>query len=217
MGSRRPSVRVEVTPAARPGTNVDTGFPVLDHLLGLLAEYGRFDLVVASLPGDRRPTPSPPAARSARPLPAAPRRGARVRLRRPAGGRGARACRPRGLRRPLAGLERRPLRGRVGGLGDRLVTGFLRRLAEGAGAHAARPPDRRGRRPARPRGDVQGARRRTDARLPPPAPPPREQRGETVAEKKWSAPRRRPRRSRAPRTRRRSRPAGSCSSPASSP
>ena len=32
--------------------NVDTGLPVLDHLLGLLAGYGGLDLVVALAPGD---------------------------------------------------------------------------------------------------------------------------------------------------------------------
>ena len=31
--------------------NVETGLPVLDHLLGLLAEYARFDLVLEVAPG----------------------------------------------------------------------------------------------------------------------------------------------------------------------
>jgi len=38
---------VDVTVAGTGRANVDTGFPVLDRLLVLLAEYARFDLVVA--------------------------------------------------------------------------------------------------------------------------------------------------------------------------
>src|SRR5262245_51856756 len=45
-------LRVQVAPGGTGRANVDTGFPVLDHLLALLAEYGRFDLVVALAPGE---------------------------------------------------------------------------------------------------------------------------------------------------------------------
>ncbi len=44
-------LRVDVTLAGSGRANVDTGFPVLDRLLALLAEYGRFDVVVALAPG----------------------------------------------------------------------------------------------------------------------------------------------------------------------
>ena len=43
---------MEVTVAGTGRANVDTGFPVLDRLLVLLAEYARFDLVVALAAGE---------------------------------------------------------------------------------------------------------------------------------------------------------------------
>ena len=40
-------LRVDVVVTGTGRANVDTGLPVIDRLLTLLAEYGRFDLVVA--------------------------------------------------------------------------------------------------------------------------------------------------------------------------
>jgi len=50
--SRPDRLRVDVTVAGSGRANVDTGFPVLDRLLVLLAEYARFDLVVALAAGE---------------------------------------------------------------------------------------------------------------------------------------------------------------------
>ena len=50
--SRPERLRVDVTVAGTGRANVDTGFPVLDRLLVLLAEYARFDLVVALATGE---------------------------------------------------------------------------------------------------------------------------------------------------------------------
>ena len=44
-------LRVEVTPGGSGRANLDTGFPVLDHLLALLAEYASFDLTLEVAPG----------------------------------------------------------------------------------------------------------------------------------------------------------------------
>jgi len=48
-GQGRTSVRVRV--AGTGDTNIETGIPVLDHLLGLLAGYAGFDLALSVEPG----------------------------------------------------------------------------------------------------------------------------------------------------------------------
>ena len=161
----RMHARVDV--AGSGEANVATGLPVLDHLLGLLAEYASASTWRSR---SRRATPRPrsrlPAARSAQAL----RRCAgaagrpRPRLGRGARGRGARARRRRGLRAAAGRLERRPQR-RAG----RRPRARHRRhassnaLAEGAGltlhVRLIEGSDPR----ARARGDLQGARRRARA------------------------------------------------------
>jgi imidazoleglycerol-phosphate dehydratase len=112
---------------------VDTGFPVLDALLGLLAAYGNFDLVVAIAPGE----PSTDAVEAGRALGAALSEHLRF-------GRGyGSGVLPvdEALAHVVLEVSDRPLlvtnvdlsEARVGGLGTDLVTGFLRRFAEGAG------------------------------------------------------------------------------------
>jgi imidazoleglycerol-phosphate dehydratase len=49
-GQGRTSVRVKV--AGTGDTNIETGIPVLDHLLGLLASYAGFDLALSVEPGN---------------------------------------------------------------------------------------------------------------------------------------------------------------------
>jgi imidazoleglycerol-phosphate dehydratase len=115
--------------------NVDTGLPVLDHLLTLVAEYGCFDLVVALAPGEA----SAEIGAAARGL------GAELgeALRAP-GARGyGSAALPAGEALAHIALERsdRPLlvtnvdltATHVGGVAGDVVAEFLRELAEGAG------------------------------------------------------------------------------------
>ena len=133
--SRADRLRVEVTVGGSGRTNVDTGFPVLDRLLTLLAEYARFDLVVALAPGET----------VADALEAALALGEALspRLREP-GVRGyGSGVLPvdEALAHVVIEVSDRPLLAsnvdlsdaRVGGLGTDLVTDFLRRFAEGAG------------------------------------------------------------------------------------
>jgi imidazoleglycerol-phosphate dehydratase len=137
MGASRPAerLRVEVSPAERGRANIDTGFPVLDHLLTLLSDYGRFELVVALAPGE-----SPADA-----LDAGEALGAAFSEHlRAEGARGyGSGVLPvdEALAHVVLEVSERPVLAtnvdlsdaRVGGLGTDLVTGFLRRLAEGAG------------------------------------------------------------------------------------
>ncbi len=51
MGRQAERLRVSVTVPGSGRANADTGFPVLDRLLGLLAQYAEFDLVAALTPG----------------------------------------------------------------------------------------------------------------------------------------------------------------------
>jgi imidazoleglycerol-phosphate dehydratase len=133
--SRAERLRVEVTVAGSGRANVDTGFPVLDRLLTLLAEYARFDLVVALAPGET----------SADAVEAALALGETLssHLREP-GVRGyGSGVLPvdEALAHVVIEVSDRPLLAsnvdlsdaRVGGLGTDLVTDFLRRFAEGAG------------------------------------------------------------------------------------
>jgi imidazoleglycerol-phosphate dehydratase len=128
-------LRVQVTPGGTGRANLDTNFPVLDRLLGLLAQYGRFDLVVAVAPGE--------AASDA--VAAGGALGAAFSEHLRAGGaRGyGSGVLPvdEALAHVVLEVSDRPLlatnvdlsEARVGGLGTDLVTGFLRRFAEGAG------------------------------------------------------------------------------------
>ena len=128
-------LRVQVTVAGNGRANVDTGFPVLDRLLAVLAEYAGFDLVVALAPGET----SADAVGSAQALGSA----LSEHLRGP-GARGyGSAVLPvdEALAHVALEVSDRPLLAsnvdlsdaRVGGLGTDLVTDFLRRFAEGAG------------------------------------------------------------------------------------
>jgi imidazoleglycerol-phosphate dehydratase len=133
--SRAKRLRVEVTVAGSGRANVDTGFPVLDRLLTLLAEYARFDLVVALAPGET----SADAVEAAQTLGEV----LSTHLREP-GVRGyGSGVLPveEALAHVVVEVSDRPLLAsnvdlsdtRVGGLGTDLVTDFLRRFAEGAG------------------------------------------------------------------------------------
>src|SRR5919201_38715 len=94
------------------GTNVDTGVPVLDHLLTLLARYARFGLALGIAPG------SADAEVAA-----------------------AGTALGEALAGPLRGVSDEPLlvsnvdlsEARIGGLASDLVSRFLRELAQGAG------------------------------------------------------------------------------------
>jgi imidazoleglycerol-phosphate dehydratase len=127
--------RVRVTPAGSGRANVDTGFAVLDRLLALLAEYARFDVVVALAPGES----AAEAVGAADGLGEAVSKHLRAR-----GARGyGSAVLPvyEALAQVVLEVSDRPLLAsnvdlsdaRVGGLGTDLVTDFLRRFAEGAG------------------------------------------------------------------------------------
>ena len=88
---------------------VATGLPVLDHLLEVLADWGRFDLELdETAPDGRRGGGRSGRTRARRRRRTAPH-GAWVRLGDRAGRRGARAGRARGFRKSRRRLERRPL------------------------------------------------------------------------------------------------------------
>jgi imidazoleglycerol-phosphate dehydratase len=127
-------LRVRVAPG-KGTANVDTGFPVLDRLLELLARYSRFDVVVALAPGES----TADAVEAAGALGEAFSTHLRAR-----GARGfGSAVLPveEALAHVVLEVSDRPLLAsnvdlsdaRVGGLETDLVTEFLRRLAEGAG------------------------------------------------------------------------------------
>ncbi len=128
-------LRVDVTLSGTGRANVDTGFPVLDRLLTLLAEYSRFDVVVALAAGET----------SADAVDAALALGEALsgHLRAP-GVRGyGSGVLPvhEALAHIVLEVSERPLLAsnvdlsdaRVGGVGTDLITDFLRRFAEGAG------------------------------------------------------------------------------------
>ena len=133
--SRAERLRIDVTLAGSGRANVDTGFPVLDRLLTLLAEYARFDLVVALAAGET----------SAEALEAATALGEVLsgHLRAP-GVRGhGSGVLPvdEALAHVVVEVSGRPLLAsnvdlsdaRVAGLDTDLISDFLRRFAEGAG------------------------------------------------------------------------------------
>jgi imidazoleglycerol-phosphate dehydratase len=128
-------LRVRVTVSGSGRANVDTGVPVLDRLLSLLAEYSGFDVIVALAPGES-PSDAVDAAGALGQALAKPLRARGV------PGYGS-AAMPVGeaLAHVVLEASDRPLLAsnvdlsdaRVGGVGTDLVTDFLRRLAEGAG------------------------------------------------------------------------------------
>ena len=128
-------LRVRVQVGGEGRANIDTGLPVLDRLLVLLAEYSSFDVVVALAPGDS----AVDAPRAAHVLGAA----LAGELRAPeALGYGS-AVLPveEALAHVVLEVSERPVlasnvdlsEARVGGLDTDLVTDFLSRFAEGAG------------------------------------------------------------------------------------
>ena len=137
MGTSRQAdrLRVTVTVPGEGSANVDTGFPVLDRLLTLLAEYAGMDLVVALAPGESSADAVEAAAALGNAL--------SPHLRSPAARGYGSGVLPvhEALAHVVLEVSDRPLLAsnvdlsdaRVGGLGTDFVTDFLRRLAEGAG------------------------------------------------------------------------------------
>jgi imidazoleglycerol-phosphate dehydratase len=126
---------VDVVVAGTGRVNVDTGLPVIDRLLTLLAEYGRFDLVVALGAGEA----SADAVEAASALGDA--FSAHLREHGARGyGSGVLPV-DEALAHVVLEVSDRPVLAtnvdlsdaRVGGLGSDLITDFLRRFAEGAG------------------------------------------------------------------------------------
>jgi len=126
-------VRVQVEGDGR--SNIDTGLPVLDRLLALLAGYSGFDIVVALAPGD--------SARDAGRAAFALGEALSPHLRAPGAPGYGSGVLPveEALAHVVLEVSERPVlasnvdlsEARVGGLGTDLVTDFLRRFAEGAG------------------------------------------------------------------------------------
>jgi imidazoleglycerol-phosphate dehydratase len=128
-------LRVQVRVAGEGRSNIDTGLPVLDRLLALLADYSGFDLVVALAPGG--------SARDAVAAARAVGEALAPELRAP-GARGyGSGVLPvdEALAHVVLEVSERPVlasnvdlsEARVGGLDTDLVTDFLGRFAEGAG------------------------------------------------------------------------------------
>ena len=210
--TQRDHARVRVALDGTGESNVSSGLPVLDHLLGLLARYGALDLELQTGAGGSggRGRIRGQGARPGAPRAAHGRRRSGTRIRGCGSGRCAGAHRPRGLGPPARRVERRPVRGARRRARHRPRRELPPRARRGRRPYAARPPHRRGRPAARARGDLQGARRGARAGR-----PATETEGLT-----WTRPRferRTPlRRSRERPTRRRSRRTDSCSSRANS-
>jgi imidazoleglycerol-phosphate dehydratase len=128
-------LRVRVQVGGQGRANIDTGLPVLDRLLVLLAEYAGFDVVVALAPGDSAADAVEAAFALGEALSGE--------LRAPdARGYGS-AVLPvdEALAHVVLEISERPVlaanvdlsEARVGGLDSDLVTDFLRRFADGAG------------------------------------------------------------------------------------
>jgi len=128
-------LRVRVQIGGKGLANIDTGLPVLDRLLVLLAEYSGFDVVVALAPRDSA-ADAPRAAHALGEALAGELRAPHAR------GYGS-AVLPvdEALAHVVLEVSERPVlasnvdlsEARVGGLDTDLVTDFLRRFAEGAG------------------------------------------------------------------------------------
>jgi imidazoleglycerol-phosphate dehydratase len=133
--SQTEQLRVRVQVAGEGRSNIDTGLPVLDRLLVLLADYSGFDIVVALAPG----ASARDAVAAARALGEA----LAPELRAPdAPGYGSGVLPvDEALAHVVLEVSERPVlasnvdlsEARVGGLGSDLVTDFLGRFAEGAG------------------------------------------------------------------------------------
>ena len=134
-GGQADRLRVQVKVSGGGPVNVDTGFPVLDRLLGLMAEYAGFELVAALAPG----TAPEDAAAAGRPIGEELSRHLRAATTRGYGS----AVLPvdEALAHVVLEVSERPLLVtnvdlsdvRIGGLHTDVVTDFLRNLAEGAG------------------------------------------------------------------------------------
>jgi imidazoleglycerol-phosphate dehydratase len=132
-GQGRTSVRVKV--AGSGDSNIETGVPVLDHLLGLLATHAAFDLALSVEPGSADAEIDAAASALGEAL--------EEQLRAPgARGTGAAAMpAEEALAHVVLEASGRPLlvsnvdlsEARVGGLATDLVARFLERLAQGAG------------------------------------------------------------------------------------
>ena len=128
-------IRVQVKVEGQGRSNIDTGLPVLDRLLTLLAEYSGFDVVVALAPGDAA-RDAVAAARVLGEALAADLRAPNV----DGYGSGVLPV-DEALAHVVLEVSDRPVlasnvdlsEARVGGLDTDLVTDFLRRFAEGAG------------------------------------------------------------------------------------
>ena len=128
-------IRVQVKVGGQGRSNIDTGLPVLDRLLTLLAEYSGFDVVVALAPGDT----AGDAVAAAQVLGEA----LASDLRAPTVDGYGSGVLPvdEALAHVVLEVSDRPVlasnvdlsEARVGGLDTDLVTDFLRRFAEGAG------------------------------------------------------------------------------------
>ena len=128
-------IRVRVQVAGQGRSNIDTGLPVLDRLLMLLAEYSGFDVVVGLAPGD--------TARGAVAVARALGEALAPQLRTPTVDGYGSAVLPvdEALAQVVLEVSERPVlasnvdlsQARLGGLGSDLVTDFLHRFAEGAG------------------------------------------------------------------------------------
>jgi imidazoleglycerol-phosphate dehydratase len=135
MSRQADRLRVDVNVGGTGRANVDTGFPVLDRLLGLAAEYAGFDLVVALAPG------KPPGDTAATGGALGEQLSKHLRGRRARGYGSAVLPADEALAHVALEVSDRPVLvsnvdlsdERVGGLGTDLVTEFLGRLAEGAG------------------------------------------------------------------------------------
>ncbi|HJW66891.1 MAG TPA: hypothetical protein VJ419_03835 [Gaiellaceae bacterium] len=133
--SRQEHARVRVSLDGEGASNVSSGLPVLDHLLGLLARYGSLDLELQLAPEE----PEAEVASAGRALGQA--------LREPLSSDGVRghgsavAAADEALAHIVLEASGRPLvvsnvdlsEARVGGLGTDLVASFLHELAAGGG------------------------------------------------------------------------------------
>jgi imidazoleglycerol-phosphate dehydratase len=131
----RDHVRVRVSLDGAGASNVSSGLPVLDHLLGLLARYGSLDLELQVAP-ERAEAEIAAAGKALGEA-----------LREPLGADGARghgsaaAAADEALAQVVLEASGRPLvvsnvdlsEARIGGLGTDLVASFLHELAEGGG------------------------------------------------------------------------------------
>jgi imidazoleglycerol-phosphate dehydratase len=131
----RPALRVRASVASSGRVQVTTGLPVLDHLLTLLAQHGRFDLTLEVEPGSAAAEVAAAGRAVGETLAPALRKGT-------ARGFGwATLPADEALAQVVIEASGRPLvvsnadlsAVHVGGLGSDIVTDFLGELAEGAG------------------------------------------------------------------------------------